>query len=1153
MGVPANLPGFKALTEAIAHGTGEILKCREPEDRFLGRLKHQGVDVHERAAEQLSGDCIHPTPLHFDLLRLFSTHESVRLVTTNFDTLFDRAAEEVFEEGPATFNAPALPVGADFTGVVNLHGTVDAPSGMVLTDEDFGRAYFIEGWARRFAVELLRSKTVLFVGYSYNDVVMHYLTRALPKDEDTSLFALTDNGSGDRWGMLGICPVIYPREPGDNHDALQAGVEGLRKYARRGILDWRREIASIAADRPPLDEEAMNLTDDALSDTTRTRFFTDVATHPDWIDWLQTRGHLGHLFSTDESEFSEVDSQLSHWLARTFALDHADDLLLLLARKRTQIHPSFWFALGGEIGGEREQPPDPEVLAQWVSVLLTTRPTSQGNLILPWLGRRCIEADLTECILDIFSVMTSSNTVLRPGIEIPGFSTMQRVRGETTIPYSFYRVNELWRDGLEPRLDRVAESLLGYIVQNLTAQHRALIPWHSADREDDSISLTRLSIDSDAAYERMEPVDVLIDAARDCLVYLAANQTVTAANWCDLLINSDVPILRRLSIHALSHRGDMTVDERVDWMIENKALYDLTARREIFRAVEVVYSELGETGRTALIDSVLEFVWPFEGDEDRERLAASEHYIWLRHIQSADPNCERARQAVNEILDQYPDFEKLEAHDGSRLSISTRPFLRQGAVSPWSVAELLSRCPCEWIEDLLAFHDERPVGPNREGLLKNVGGAAIQNFDWGIGLADKLVESGNWETDLWPALIEAWTRELDEDKHRSVLSCLASRELYSVHVNAVAKFLLAVVKDGGWAYASDLLECAFPLASDLWRNLDRGEQEADADDYLLYANDHPAGSLVLFWLHSLSLTRSQQNTRPDALEQEYAQALMQIIDDDTIVGTLGKAILASQLPFLLAVDETWTTDNVIQLFKETDSPHFRPVWHGFLYSRLNPQVAELLHDALLQAIPHAGDIFPQRIWHLRREFVRLCIEMIIYFVEDPIDSWIPALFLHSETDDKLQFAWCVGQALEEREDSAHVTWWNQWLNRYWLNRIRGVPATLEPKEVGAMLDWLKYFDSIYPQAVERTIQMLPTTLEGTSIIRDLNQGEFWSRHPIETAELVLKLAESDPPRWVWNEGDALTERLLEQDIPQGIKTDLEELRARLSFDSGSEE
>ena len=1153
MGAPANLPDFKALTEAIAQETGETLKCGEPEDRFLGRLEHQGVAVHERAAELLSGDCIQPTPLHLDLLELFSTSKAVRLVTTNFDALFDKAAEEVFDEVPVTFNAPALPLGAEFAGVVNLHGTVDVPKGMILTDEDFGRAYFIEGWARRFSVELLRSSTVLFVGYSYNDVVMHYLTRALPKDDDTSLFALTDDAAASRWGMLGIRPIAYPRAPRDNHIALQKGVEGLGTYASRRILDWKREIADIATNHPSLDEEAMDLVDDALSDPTHAHFFTDVATHPDWIAWLERRGHLDHLFGTGNSVFSEVDRQISGWLANTFAVDHADDLFSLLARQGMRIHPNFWWALGFSIGLQKEHPPNPEVLAQWVSALLATRPTSGDSSVLPWLGQRCIEANLTNSILDIFAVMTSSSTVLRPGIEIPEFSTMLRVRGETALDYDYNSVNALWQGGLKPRLERVAETLLGYIVQNLTAQHRALIPWHAADREDDNISLARWSIDSERTYGQTEPIDVLIDAARDCLVALAGVQRVTTASWCDLLIRSDVPILRRLSMHTLSYREDLTADQKIDWVLEHIELYDLTARREIFRAVENIYPETSENKRTALIDEVLAYVWPYEDDDDRERLAAREHFNWLRHLQNAEPSCELVRQAISQTCDQYPEFQGLEAHDGTRLSFSSGRFLRAGAESPWSVAELLARCPCEWVDNLLTFREERPLGPNREGLLNTVRDAAVQKFDWGLVLADKLGESDNWDTDLWPALIKAWTRELDEDSHRAVLDRLSNSEIISNHVPVMGEFLLGIVKDGGWNYASNLLEHAMQIALDLRRVLDPNEQGMVTNDWLLQSVNHPSGSLAQFWLHSLSLTRSQQDSKPDALEREYATAFSEIIHDDSVIGTRGKTILASQLAFLVATDEFWTGDNLIPLFEDTDGSNYRPVWHGFVRNHLNPRVAELLHDAFLDAIPHMGNIFPNGAGHLRREFVRLCTGMIVYFVKDPLDSWIPKLFSNAETHDRLQFAWDVAQVLEETEDSDQKRLWNQWLSRYWINRLQGVPTALEAKEVEAMLDWLKCFDSVYPQAAECAIRMLPTTVANTSIIRDLNKSDLWSKYPEVTTRLVLKLAESNPPLWVWYEGDVLTKRLLAQDLAQDLKTDLEDLRARLRFDSGVED
>ena len=165
MGEPACLPSFKTLAEKIAQGTGEVLQEkesekeseREPEDRFLGRLHQKGVKVHERAVQELSCNNPKPTDLHRNLLRLYQKNgEQVRIITTNFDLLFEEAAQDVFDTVPEVFRAPALPLGQDFNGIVHVHGALSHRQGMVLTDEDFGRAYLIEGWARRFLVELFR-------------------------------------------------------------------------------------------------------------------------------------------------------------------------------------------------------------------------------------------------------------------------------------------------------------------------------------------------------------------------------------------------------------------------------------------------------------------------------------------------------------------------------------------------------------------------------------------------------------------------------------------------------------------------------------------------------------------------------------------------------------------------------------------------------------------------------------------------------------------------------------------------------------------------------------------------------------------------------------------------------------------------------------
>ena len=115
------------------------------------------------------------TALHQDLLRLYPKTAPVRLVTTNFDPLFEQEAEAIFDSSPEVFRAPALPLGREFDGIVHVHGSVRRPNEMVLTDRDFGHAYLTDGWAQRFLVELFSNFRILFVGYSHDDTIMNYL------------------------------------------------------------------------------------------------------------------------------------------------------------------------------------------------------------------------------------------------------------------------------------------------------------------------------------------------------------------------------------------------------------------------------------------------------------------------------------------------------------------------------------------------------------------------------------------------------------------------------------------------------------------------------------------------------------------------------------------------------------------------------------------------------------------------------------------------------------------------------------------------------------------------------------------------------------------------------------------------------------------
>jgi hypothetical protein len=195
----AGLPDFKGL---VQHCYAELnLVPPDPTsndwlwlDRLLGVLESRCPpgDLRRVVAARLSKA---PTDLalHKALLRLarLNSVRGLRLVTTNFDTYFEHAQNELVF-GRDLHSGPVLPIPrndriSSWRSIVYLHGRlapVDEPNDhLVLTSADFGRAYLTEAWAARFVTRLFANFTVLFIGYSLNDPVLRYMTDAFAAEE----------------------------------------------------------------------------------------------------------------------------------------------------------------------------------------------------------------------------------------------------------------------------------------------------------------------------------------------------------------------------------------------------------------------------------------------------------------------------------------------------------------------------------------------------------------------------------------------------------------------------------------------------------------------------------------------------------------------------------------------------------------------------------------------------------------------------------------------------------------------------------------------------------------------------------------------------------------------------------------------------------
>ena len=269
---PAGLPGFEGLVRGVMQRTGEPpdatedgLLRQEQFDCALGLYEHrvQGgrSAVRRWLPDVLTPDLTRPRALtaHVALLALARNRRGgIKLVTTNFDRLFEVAADR--HRLPSFTVYPDPPARARWEGLVHLHGRMPAdPSRddldrLVLSDGDFGQAYLTHGWAARFVAGLFRDHVLCFVGYSISDPVLRYMTAAHALDGEAQLYAFapveaSDAESAERaWRTKHVTPIAYSTAHG--HRALHRTLQVWASIYRDGVRGKERIVARYAH-RPP--------------------------------------------------------------------------------------------------------------------------------------------------------------------------------------------------------------------------------------------------------------------------------------------------------------------------------------------------------------------------------------------------------------------------------------------------------------------------------------------------------------------------------------------------------------------------------------------------------------------------------------------------------------------------------------------------------------------------------------------------------------------------------------------------------------------------------------------------------------------------------------------------------------------------------------
>lgn len=308
--------GDPTLSKSVPHSEHSAFKNAQYdvalgllEDRLDGAPSSPGRQpsrrVRDAVARALDADKASSPDRHKDLLILsLDLTGRPRIVTTNFDTLFERAWPLVC--GPDTklcsragggLPGPGTP---DFAGVLHLHGHLADPkttpatiaTDLVLTGADFGDAYLRSGWAARFIYDLVRRYQLVFVGYGAEDQPLKYLLNVISADRRRfsdlrTIYAFDSVGTdGDAvtqaWLAKGIKPLLY--EADDLHTQLY-GTLAEWAEAVDEPQDWANRRLQAAAGRTffEADSEERSVVALLLASSTNCALFKSFGADFSWV------------------------------------------------------------------------------------------------------------------------------------------------------------------------------------------------------------------------------------------------------------------------------------------------------------------------------------------------------------------------------------------------------------------------------------------------------------------------------------------------------------------------------------------------------------------------------------------------------------------------------------------------------------------------------------------------------------------------------------------------------------------------------------------------------------------------------------------------------------------------------------------------------
>lgn len=1087
---PTGLPRFAELTRSIAKFAGADPPTdedlREP-DVFLGRLDADpDVDVHRFVAQEIARKR-RRNRLHDALAVLAAAPGTPRLVTTNYDDHLHRAlaAQRIRH---TVFEAPALPSGNDFEGLVHLHGRLgQRPDRLVVTDADFGTAYVTRGWAPAFLRDVFAKYVVCFVGYSHDDRMMDYLAKGLPSNARPR-FIVTDVADRGRWERLRITPVLYPP---DGHELVIDLIERWGAWARDTPYDRARRIRLLTGATPPADPDDHDFLVASLDDPVLAREVCAIARGDDWVDWMvQQRPFRALLGDVANSVSSDVRQHVALWGAdQAVAVEQLNRIYTAVTSAAGLLDPLLSAAVLGRIASEDVESHVRSVWLRWALGRPDLGPRGRFELELLWASLAVL------CWQDAMLLLDSLANSWTPGRRSPfGWVDAPGVHLEFGLAEGIGR--------LRPAPDSEAlRELLNWLTAYFEQAHRR-VALNGSDYDAWSVARLSVGMHEQNRLSAHEPESMLIDLARDTLADARVAAPEAAADIAGAWLASRTPLLRRLALHDLAN-AEPDPGRQVGVLVERDLLTARGLRHEVFAVLAAAAPRLTDDQFQALVATVASTGAPDVIDENgtlderrRDRLVYDLLHWLARNRPSREPLAE-----IAEIQRRHPDWREDDHPDFTR-------FMTSGSTSlqdewPWQPDEFHAMV----LEDPRAALDrlrEHPPGEPDIGW-------------WGAGdLLRRVV--GQWVEDglsLWPIatveerayVLDGWaTAPMAADELDQVAEVVGAADLQGLD-RQVARFLRPWTNDGAiadrWVRRTDGRALARRLPA-TWG--DPRPSVSGTDPYTEAINSTP-GTLAEFWIGA-AVADARAGTYPGGgLSSEVASALEELLAPSGFV-LLVRAPLVLHMNFLFRADPAWTREHLLPLL----DPHrnawrdIEALWGVVLSGQFSD---DLLQVGLLDWIPEVarhGRDEPT----IARALARVVALITVQSTIDDVTrlSWLTRFVVCAAVDLVVSWTNEVTELVGDLESEARASLWRRWMLPYLKQRAKGSPRALSAEETTALVGWLAAPED--PRSLGEGVDCLIAAGGGlassTVMWRGLDvSDEVLSRSPKEWARLIAAL------------------------------------------------